>query len=660
MSNFDLNSEAVENTDYILHNSTELEVLNNNKLSKVLEFLPSGIIDKKATGIGATYLEINSDRHSIIVVPTRALAATKVKSNKGTIYVGSEFDGLTGAFPAEIRAKHLANIKQDKFSKIIVVADSLPKVIEGIGENVYKDFFLMIDEIDSFQMNSIFRPKLETSIDYFLKFDKGCLVSATLKEFSNPDLEKYPKFTIKSKLKTDKIILTKTTNVLNTTKIYINAFIEALNAPDKKHQIDDYVLLVAYNSVTDIVKILSILDDKIKPFCSILCSPHSKPKCEIGDTNYFGVLKDKKVPNKINFITSSYFVGIDVENSSHIILVTNTIINYSLLNVESIQQIIGRSRVRTGRIGLIASADDIEGEIIPFKDLLNAANKQLAAIKCVENHFNPDPHLRSSIEDIRKGIVKNSRGGINCDLTRKNIAGQNLISYFNLDAFYSEQETTFLLYKDFNALKTALEDKDFEIETEVRNDKFTKEEREILAIAEEKLSVNRRVLIEEAINKLEDETIDRTDLIGAQNETAEYYDNLTKYLKKEDAISLLKENLAEKSDSRVINKILTACDIHFFDKSSSLKQMMNQEFKIGVHYTKDEIKEKMGKIFTTSLDASLNVPFTSEDQKVVIFNSIFKTNRTKNRIDGSSVNVYKILGDNPFGFVHKDAIVEEL
>lgn len=46
-------------------------------LATYIQKMPHGIVDKQEAGIGATTLEINSKRHSIIVSPTKILAYTK-------------------------------------------------------------------------------------------------------------------------------------------------------------------------------------------------------------------------------------------------------------------------------------------------------------------------------------------------------------------------------------------------------------------------------------------------------------------------------------------------------------------------------------------------------------------------------------------------------
>lgn len=89
----------------------------------------------------------------------------------------------------------MINNKEKMFKKFLVVADSLHLVINYLknrGENL-EDYFLMIDEIDSLQSDSSFRPVAEDVIDYYLEHptQSRCLVSATLKGFSNPPACRY-------------------------------------------------------------------------------------------------------------------------------------------------------------------------------------------------------------------------------------------------------------------------------------------------------------------------------------------------------------------------------------------------------------------------------------------------------------------------------------
>ena len=162
-------------------------------LQDVFITIPHGLIKKNRTGIGATTLEINSPRNSIIVVPTRALAYGKAISSKiegesdkyRVLYVGGD---ITGFVVPEISDYLMDSSIQ--YKKFIVVADSLPRLLHIIGKEHYKDYFLMIDEIDSYQYDCNYRPNMENVMDYYFQFpiSHRCLVSATIGEFSNKDI----------------------------------------------------------------------------------------------------------------------------------------------------------------------------------------------------------------------------------------------------------------------------------------------------------------------------------------------------------------------------------------------------------------------------------------------------------------------------------------
>lgn len=107
----------------------------DDKLSSVFEGIPYGIIKKNRTGVGATTLELRSNRNSIVVVPTRALAYGKALGSKigntnkyRVLYVGGY---ITDFNPPSIEQYLDDNEITPK--KFIVVIDSLKKLIETIG-----------------------------------------------------------------------------------------------------------------------------------------------------------------------------------------------------------------------------------------------------------------------------------------------------------------------------------------------------------------------------------------------------------------------------------------------------------------------------------------------------------------------------------------------
>lgn len=167
-----------------------------DKLGQLLDRVPYGIINKTITGLGATTLELETQvRDSIIVVPTKSLAYNKHVTTErklgenSSMYIGSPI----GHILTEITIEDIRNylrINNGKRKKFLVVADSLWKVIEAIGEQVYHNYFLMVDEIDTMQSDSVYRYRLESVIDYYFQFDQSMrsAVTATLREFSDSRL----------------------------------------------------------------------------------------------------------------------------------------------------------------------------------------------------------------------------------------------------------------------------------------------------------------------------------------------------------------------------------------------------------------------------------------------------------------------------------------
>ena len=265
-----------------------------DKLGDFLDRVPFGVLDKTIAGLGATTLELcTQERDSIIVVPTKSLAYNKHiwgEINLGddsSMYVGSAMKSIrTSVTPKEIR-RYLA-IENGKKKKFLVVADSLYKVIEAIGERVYHDYFLMVDEIDTMQSDSPYRPNLEKVIDYYFKFDRenrNC-VSATLRQFSNETLSKESYVTtIWENQPTRDITLIHTNFVDDVAICKIN---ELLN------QNDENKILIAYNSIDGILNVIGQLDETVQENCGILCSERSYAKTSdfLGEAAIDGILDE--------------------------------------------------------------------------------------------------------------------------------------------------------------------------------------------------------------------------------------------------------------------------------------------------------------------------------------------------------------------------------
>lgn len=58
-------------------------------LSDVFNYIPHGIVHKEETGMGATYLELETKRNSIIVEPIKITASSKAQQHNA-LYVGTK------------------------------------------------------------------------------------------------------------------------------------------------------------------------------------------------------------------------------------------------------------------------------------------------------------------------------------------------------------------------------------------------------------------------------------------------------------------------------------------------------------------------------------------------------------------------------------------
>ncbi|MFQ7087870.1 MAG: hypothetical protein ACLRTD_26075 [Bacteroides sp.] len=122
-----------------------------------MDKMPHGIVDKQVAGIGATSLEIDSKRNSIIVFPTKILAYNKWQRNKTKLFMSEEKSMTRDTTSIKEIQSYLSDDKV-VYKKFLVVADSLYKLLQIIGKEHYKDYFLMIDEVDMIQSEVITGP----------------------------------------------------------------------------------------------------------------------------------------------------------------------------------------------------------------------------------------------------------------------------------------------------------------------------------------------------------------------------------------------------------------------------------------------------------------------------------------------------------------------
>lgn len=371
------------------------------KLGQLLDRVPYGIIDKSITGIGATTLEINTElRNSIIVVPTKALAYNKcistnnAKSEYYCMYVGSSIGDITKDITID-KIKKYIDYRGASVRKFIVVADSLPMLLDFLkilGEDIYRDYFLMVDEIDTMQADSAYRPRLEAVIDYYFrfKFYNRAAITATMSAFSNPKLENEARVRIEWEVNPKRDISTLfTTYVDDLAWNEINILLET----------DENKILVAYNSldgIANIIKHLSIPSSD----CGILCSERSIDKAQLYiDDVHNSIGSNGHLLKRVTFMTCAYFAGIDIMDKCHLITVTSKLQPFTYLSLNRMTQIAGRCRKGTISETIIYDIPEISPkseikEVNNYRQsLISRANKYATLLNDIATATDEDPQL---------------------------------------------------------------------------------------------------------------------------------------------------------------------------------------------------------------------------------------------------------------------------
>jgi hypothetical protein len=628
----------VKNNDLILKD-------NKKKLSDILNYLPSGIIDKKAPGMGATTLELRCARNSIIVAPTKSLAYNKALK-ESALYVGSKmFSHLKDSSSKDVE-KYIRNCqKESRFIKIVVVADSLWKVMTAIDKlNLpLSDFFLMLDEIDTYQIDSSYRNKLVEVVDYYFKFPVANrnMVSATILPFTDPILnnqERKCSIEYESIPSRDiKIYYTNNVNRVCSRKI------EKLVAETAEEKI-----VIAYNSVKDIIEIIELLPDNVKKECGIACSERSGEKAG----NYYVRIDDNGVlPKRITFITSTYFNGIDIYDKFHLIDVVNNSKTYSLLSDERLYQIQGRGRKGILSECLIKQNSKVTGK---FKEtveerrekLLQAARSTINVNKCMVKHYRSDEVGLKLLKMTRDAMSEFEIEGTK--LVRYNRENELVTAYFNIDSHIENYRISRDLYSEINALENTLQEQGHKIQTAVFNLEFTADQKEIREkLASDSKSSKKEQLAQAIIDLKEIEFTEVDQYIkkaeGVAKSLGLKYKKLGVYLKNPPkVIDLLGENI----EKRKFDDLMRAVVFKACSETHPLKKRLKSSFKKGERYTSEQILENINYVYDSpELGYSLLASGKTAVSHLKSFYNI-ELHRKKNKADEYEIKSVKRLPIN--------------
>lgn len=472
-------ANAVISLDYIGNaedgGAWTMRLEQGDKLGYFVDRVPFGILDKTITGLGATTLELETQvRDSIIVVPTKSLAYNKHLTTEqrmgqnSSMYVGSPIGNILTDITIEDIQEYLG-LDNDKRKKFLVVADSLWKVIKAIGPRVYHDYFLMVDEIDTMQSDSVYRPNLEKVIDYYFCFDRTmrAAVTATLRTFSDERmLNESCVTTVWEHNPVRDIRLIEAREVDVTTEKVIRNLLE---------RSEDEKILVAYNSLDGILNVINSISQgehpEYKQLCGVLCSGRNQDKVRDYVENVLD--ENNNLQKRIVFMTCAYFAGIDINDRCHVISISSNYQPFTLLSPERLTQIQGRCRNGVLSETIIYDIVPMENPEQTLKEykavLINKAKKFSNAVDGLNQLCKSDPDLSDMGVFVEQILTMKAEGQVakNYPVTiiRKNIDGNIVPAYFNIDALLEKWELHHELYSQSGALLEKLQEQhhvDFE------------------------------------------------------------------------------------------------------------------------------------------------------------------------------------------------------
>lgn len=299
-------------------------------LSDVMNEIPSNcILSKRIPGCGATTLELDTNRSSIIVVPNVPVIVSKC----------NKYDNLLGVYEGVNQSQIIEYLRENRIRKIMTTPESFSKVksaCEKCNINIYSDFFLLEDECHQLIKDVDYRMDIVMPMNDFFRFNRKALVSATPIGFSDPRFEENHFEIIEITADYDyrqDITVTHTYNIAKAVGQYLESHNETV--------------CFFVNSVAEIYSIMNqfgLLEDS-----AVYCAPksRSKLKVEYGFTNAYTEWSAETM-KKYNFFTGRFYTAFDLElrYKPDLVMITDPYnAEYTMLDIDTdCIQICGRFR----------------------------------------------------------------------------------------------------------------------------------------------------------------------------------------------------------------------------------------------------------------------------------------------------------------------------
>ena len=421
-------------------------ILNKDQyLSDVIRQIPTNsIISKIIPGCGATTLELNTYRNSIILVPNVPVINSKCQKYKN----------LLGVYEKVSVGEIAQYLHEHKLYKIMTTPESFPKVkkaCELCDLNIYTDFFLLDDECHQLIKDVDYRADIVLPMDDFFQFEHKALVSATPIKFSDPRFKDFKTIEISAEYDyQQKIQVVHTYSIARTVREYLE------NHKNNK-------VCIFFNSVDGIYSIMKqfgMLNN-----ATVYCAPKSrtKLKSEHDFTNAYNVWSAKTM-KQYNFFTGRFYTAFDLEldYKPDLLMITDPHLSpYTMLDVDTdCIQICGRFRngissathiYRTDEEIVAKTRDELEWEISAHEYAYNTIQTFYNSSDSRESRFAFGEALETL--PFRKYLYPN--------LTKNWFAIDNAINEKLVESRYKYRGQVKLWYNDCHFFIPTFEDKPY-------------------------------------------------------------------------------------------------------------------------------------------------------------------------------------------------------
>lgn len=407
------------------------------KMGDFLTALPYGIFDKGVTGLGGTTLELDSNRPSVVVEPLNITAVSKAEKNSRTNDFKIHYFGTQS-----IGKGNYNNMKQNLLNyldfcfevgqppKIICISDQLSHLKKFIIESEkvsFNSFHLLLDEIDYMQEQTNYRESMQEAIDIYLAHPKKrrTLLSATISNFTDPALQ------IERTSKVRVLNFPKTPTDIYVTRSYSETIRQLLT--ERPTTNDKY--LIALNHIVQIASTIELLikSDISTEDIAVMCSEGNKTHFP----NNYCTIQNSKLPKRINFITSAFFNGYDLDEKVNLILCVGSSSTTLRLSARVLYQIQGRAREGVnscailGKFGLNGGRRLSEGDV---KELIKVYSPLTIAYDSMKK--SKIPLVSQNAESIKNILIN---GLDSLQSIWKIQDGKLTFSYFKIDKILEDE-----------------------------------------------------------------------------------------------------------------------------------------------------------------------------------------------------------------------------